>query len=88
MREINGQEPTPDPKSRLKFVQKDGMVAKYTHRCQTCMIILVPNEDGDQLVCRTDAELVKWCQTLMANNRKCIWAHCSSWIQPSKIRKS
>ena len=29
------------------------------------------NEDGDQLVCRTDAELVKWCQTLMANNRKC-----------------
>ena len=74
LREINGQEPIPDPKSRLKFVQKDGnLVAKYTAASLSDMYdySCTKNEDGDQLICRTDAELVKWCQTLMANNRKC-----------------
>ena len=74
LRELNGQEPTPDPKSRLKFVEKDGsLVAKYTAASLSDMYDYncTKNESGDQLVCRTEPDLVKWCQTLMANNRKC-----------------
>ncbi len=74
LKEINGQDPEPDPKSRLKFVSKDGkMVAKYTagslsdmydYECGSDL------EDG-QLVCRTKPDIVQWCQTLMSSNRKC-----------------
>lgn len=74
LREINGQDPEPDAKSRLKFVSADGkMSAKYTAGSLSDMYDYScdKNENGDQFVCRTEADIVQWCQTLMSSNRKC-----------------
>ena len=74
LREINGQDPEPDAKSRLKFVSADGkMSAKYTVGSLSDMYdySCEKSEKGDQLVCRTEGDIAQWCQTLMSSNRKC-----------------
>ena len=74
LREINGQDPEPDTKSRLKFVDMDGkLTAKYSAGSLSDMYDYKcdKNEKGDQLTCRTEGDIVQWCQTLMSSNRKC-----------------
>lgn len=74
LKEINGQDPQPDAKSRIKFVNTDGkMMAKYTAGSLSDMYDYEcsKNEKGDQVICRTEADISQWCQTLMSSNRKC-----------------
>jgi hypothetical protein len=74
LQEINGMDPEPDLKSRLKFVEADGkLTAKYTAASLSDMYDYECGETdkSDQIVCRTKPDIVQWCQTLMTNNRKC-----------------
>ena len=74
LQEINGQDPKPDAKSRLKFVETDGtLVAKYTAGSLSDMYDYTcsKNEKGDQVICGTKPDIAQWCQTLMSSNRKC-----------------
>ncbi len=74
LKEINGQDPEPDAKSRLKFTTKDGKsIAKYTAGSLSDMYDYEcsKTEKGDQIICRTKPDIAQWCQTLMSSNRKC-----------------
>jgi hypothetical protein len=63
---------TPDVKTRLKFVQQDGnLVAKYNVGSLSDMYDYTCSTEGEELVCKQEANAMAWCQARLADGKEC-----------------
>jgi len=71
LRSEQGKPDSPDIKSRIKFYNDGSLKAKYTVASLSDLYEYSCTEIEGRLICKQTPDFQRWCETLMANGRKC-----------------